>query len=137
RYNWPTLRSVVTRSLERTWVYVRKVGTIVLAVSTIIFVLLQFPGIPDDQQTVFQQQAQSAVKKFQTVADKTQFAGQFDDHALTELVNFYTDYRRAKLNAQGAEASAKVNQTFKQRNADFFAITAAKVGKDTKKLTSA
>ncbi|KOO05111.1 ferrous iron transport protein B [Vibrio nereis] len=137
RYNWPTLRSVVTRSLERTWVYVRKVGTIVLAVSTIIFVLLQFPGIPDDQQTVFQQQAQSAVKKFQTVADKTQFAGQFDDHALTELVNFYTDYRRAKLNAQGAEASAKVNQTFKQRNEDFFAITAAKGGKDAKKLNRA
>ncbi|WP_282177292.1 ferrous iron transport protein B [Vibrio nereis] len=137
RYNLPTLRSVVTRSLERTWVYVRKVGTIVLAVSTIIFVLLQFPGIPDDQQTVFQQQAQSAVKKFQTVADKTQFSGQFDDHALTELVNFYTDYRRAKLNAQGAEASAKVNQTFKQRNEDFFAITAAKGGKDAKKLNRA
>lgn len=137
RYNLPTLRSVVTRSLERTWVYVRKVGTIVLAVSTIIFVLLQFPGISDDQQTVFQQQAQSAVKKFQTVADKTQFAGQFDDHALTELVNFYTDYRRAKLNARGAEASAKVNQTFKQRNEDFFAITAAKGGKDAKKLNRA
>lgn len=137
RYNLPTLRSVVTRSLERTWVYVRKVGTIVLAVSTIIFVLLQFPGIPDDQQTVFQQQAQLAVKTFQTVADKTQFSGQFDDQALTELVNFYTDYRRAKLNAQGAEASAKVNQTFKQRNEDFFAITAAKGGKDAKKLNRA
>lgn len=137
RYNLPTLRSVVTRSIERTWVYVRKVGTIVLAVSTVIFVLLQFPGIPDDKQAMFQQQAVSAVNTFQKVAGKTQYAGQFDDQAITDLVNFYTDFRQAKLNAKGADASAKVNDTFQQRNAEFFAITAAKGSKDAKTLNRA
>ncbi|KIE21163.1 iron transporter FeoB [Vibrio sinaloensis] len=137
RYNLPTARSVVTRSLERTWMYVRKVGTIVLAVSTVIFVLLQFPGIPEQEQQAFQARAEKAVARFQKAAQKTQYADSFDEQSLTGLVNFYTDYRAAKLNAKGADASQSVNTAFQSRNELYFAITARKGGKDAAKLNKA
>ena len=122
RYNLPTARSVVTRSLERTWMYIRKVGTIVLAVSTVIFVLLQFPGVPEDEKVVFQQRVEQAVVKFESSIKKTEYAGKFDEDSLPQLVNFYTDFKRAKLNAKGAAASKKVNEKFKVRNSEFFTI---------------
>ncbi|KHT38457.1 ferrous iron transport protein B [Vibrio sinaloensis] len=137
RYNLPTARSVVTRSLERTWMYVRKVGTIVLAVSTVIFVLLQFPGVPEQEQQAFQARAEKAVARFQKAAKKTQYADSFDEQSLTDLVNFYTDYRAAKLNAKGADASQSVNTAFQSRNELYFAITARKGGKDAAKLNKA
>ncbi|MDC5809333.1 ferrous iron transport protein B [Vibrio europaeus] len=134
RYNLPTARSVVTRAMERTWMYVRKVGTIVLAVSTIIFVLLQFPGVPEQELNDYQLRAEKAVAQFQKAANKTQYADVFDQNALTDLVNFYTDYRQAKLNAKGAQASQKVNADFQARNELYFSITARKGDKDAKKL---
>ncbi|NOI83757.1 ferrous iron transport protein B [Vibrio tubiashii] len=134
RYNLPTARSVVTRALERTWMYIRKVGTIVLAVSTVIFVLLQFPGVPEQELNDYQLRAEKAVAQFQKAANKTQYADAFDQHTLTDLVNFYTDYRQAKLNAKGAQASQKVNADFQARNELYFAITARKGDKDAKKL---
>lgn len=137
RYNLPTARSVVTRSLERTWMYVRKVGTIVLAVSTVIFVLLQFPGVPEQEQQAFQARAEKAVARFQKAAQKTQYADSFDEQSLTDLVNFYTDYRAAKLNAKGADASQSVNTAFQSRNELYFAITSRKGGKDAAKLNKA
>ncbi|WGV98862.1 ferrous iron transport protein B [Vibrio sp. YMD68] len=138
RYNLPTVRSVVTRSLERTWMYVRKVGTIVLAVSTVIFVLLQFPGVPEPERLEFQAQAERAVVTFEKKIAKTSYAGKFDDTSLPELVNFYTDYKRAKLNASGAAGSKKVNQTFTNRNAAFFTIVRpAKGDKEAKTVNKA
>ncbi len=145
RYNLPTLRSVITRSLERTWMYVRKVGTIVLAVSTVIFVLLQFPGVPQDQQAQFQQQAEKAVSKFERSLKGTDYAGQFDETSLPKLVNYYSDFKRAKLNAKGAEASKQVNATFKLRNETFFSVVvpakgdkaARKANRALRKLSSA
>lgn len=138
RYNLPTLRSVLTRSIERTWVYVKKVGTIVLAVSTVIFVLLQFPGVPKEELVGYQQDAEKAVKKFDKAIEKTDYAGKFDEDSLPNLVNFYTDYKRAKLNAAGADASKKVNETFKSKNSEFFAvISPAKGDKGAKTVSRA
>lgn len=138
RYNIPTIRSVITRSLERTWMYVRKVGTIVIAVSTVIFVLLQFPGVPEDQQIVFQKNAEQAVTKFEKSISKTSYAGTFDESSLPALVNFYTDFKRAKLNAKGAAASKKVGEKFKERNSEFYTVIAPPKGnKDAKTVSRA
>ncbi|HAS63819.1 MAG TPA: ferrous iron transport protein B [Vibrio sp.] len=138
RYNVPTIRSVITRSLERTWLYIRKVGTIVIAVSTVIFALLQFPGVPQEQQQVFQKSAEQAVNKFDKAISKTSYAGAFDESSLPDLVNFYTDYKRAKLNAKGAAASKKVGATFKARNSEFYTVIVPPKGnKDAKTVSRA
>ncbi|MBA5761437.1 ferrous iron transport protein B [Vibrio sp. 404] len=138
RYNIPTVRSVVTRSLERTWVYIRKVGTIVIAVSTVIFALLQFPGVPEAQQQEFQKSAEHAVVKFEKAISKTRYANAFDDRSLPALVNFYTDFKRAKLNAKGAAASKKVGEKFKTRNSEFYTVIAPPKGdKDAKTVSRA
>ena len=46
-YHLPTLRGVLGRALERVWLFMRKITTIVVAVAVVVFVLLQFPGIDE------------------------------------------------------------------------------------------
>ena len=49
-------------------------------------------------------------------------------------VNYYTDYKRAKLNAGGAAGSKAVNETFMARNANYYPLVRAPKGdKDAKK----
>ncbi len=136
RYNLPTARSVVTRSIERTWIYVKKVGTIVLAVSTIIFVLLQFPGVPEGEKQAFHDAANKAIQKFERSIAKTDYAESINEENLPSLVNYYTDFKRAKLNASGAEESKRVNVDFEKRNPDFYVLIAPPKGDKGAKVVS-
>jgi len=46
-YRLPTIRGILTHMWERSWLYVRKAGTIILAVSIIIWFFLYFPRSSD------------------------------------------------------------------------------------------
>ncbi len=42
-YRMPTLRGILTHMWDRSWMYIRKAGTIILAISVIVWFLLYFP----------------------------------------------------------------------------------------------
>lgn len=45
-YRAPTVRSVVTHMAERGWQYLRKAGTVILAISIVLWALTTFPRLP-------------------------------------------------------------------------------------------
>ena len=63
-YHLPTLGVIIRRALDRTWQYIKKVGTIVVAVSVCVFILLQFPGISDKNMEQYQARMAQAFKDF-------------------------------------------------------------------------
>ena len=58
-YRLPTLKGVVTHTWERTWQYIKKAGTIILAISIIMWALMSFPGLPDNTKQGFQAERQA------------------------------------------------------------------------------
>ncbi|OLQ75039.1 ferrous iron transport protein B [Photobacterium proteolyticum] len=128
RYNLPTVRSVLTRSVERTWIYIKKVGTIVVAVSVVIFTLLQYPGLPEDRSAFYQQRSEQAISRFNKAMNNNPYLELAQGEQLVSLMNYYNDFKRAKLNAKGATASRAVNETFKQRSPEFFPFVKAPKG---------
>lgn len=48
-YRMPTLFSVLLHCWERAWMYIKKAGTVLLAISVIIWASMTFPSLPDDQ----------------------------------------------------------------------------------------
>ncbi len=50
-YRMPTLRALLAHTWERTWEYVRKAGTVILAMSVIVWALCHFPQPPDGETT--------------------------------------------------------------------------------------
>lgn len=55
-YRLPTFRGLLIHTWERTWQYVRKAGTVILAISIVLWALMTFPGLPETQQQAFEQQ---------------------------------------------------------------------------------
>jgi Fe2+ transport system protein B len=49
----PTVRGVLIHAWERTWQYIRKAGTVILAISILLWALMSFPGLPADQAETF------------------------------------------------------------------------------------
>ena len=121
-YHLPTIMGVARRSFERTWIYIKKVGTIVVAVAVVVFTLLQFPGLPEDRMAEFEAQGQAAVATFQKSMEGNDYQASASDDNLVPLVNYYNDYKRAKLNASGAAGSKAVAAAFQERNADFYPL---------------
>jgi len=73
-YHLPTLLGVLRRALDRTWEYIKKVGTIVVAVAVVVYVLLQFPGLPAQRMQELHDQMSEAVAAFRNSIQGTPYA---------------------------------------------------------------
>lgn len=120
-YHRPRLLSVLRRAFDRTWIYIKKVGTIVLSVATIIFVLLQFPGLSDTQTSHYQARAETAIAQFyESLQNNPLLAVVEEPHNLVTLVNVYNDYRSYKLTAGSAEKTRAIDERFERNYPDYF-----------------
>ncbi|MGD9123621.1 MAG: ferrous iron transport protein B [Desulfarculaceae bacterium] len=115
-YHLPTVKGVLQRAYDRTWQYIKKVGTIVVAVSICVFILLQFPGISDESMKNYDARMEKAMAEFRAQAAKlgdTPYRKQWQGGNLDKLVVLYNEYRAAKLTA-GPGGSKSVNERFKE-----------------------
>jgi ferrous iron transport protein B len=52
-YRLPTFKGLLIHTWERTWQYIRKAGTIILAISIIFWALMSFPGLPETEKKIY------------------------------------------------------------------------------------
>ena len=55
-YRAPTFKGVAIHTWERTWAYIKKAGTIVLAVSILLWAAMTYPELNEEQAAVFEAQ---------------------------------------------------------------------------------
>lgn len=55
-YRFPTMRGLFIHTWERTWQYIKKAGTVILAISILIWAGMTFPNLPADQIAAFEAQ---------------------------------------------------------------------------------
>ena len=119
-YHVPTVRGVLGRAVERILVYIQKITTVVAAVAVVLFVLLQFPGLPKERVAFYESQRDAAISQFMERTDGLKLAsGVTDKDALLSLVIYYNDYRDARRRAKDPEVLAA---EFTARNANFYEI---------------
>jgi ferrous iron transport protein B len=127
-YHLPTASGVLRRSFERTWQYIQKVGTVVLAVAVVVFALLHLPGLSAESKAAYEERAAAAVAQFEAALADNSYRDVALGDNLVPLVNLFTDYRRAKLNAAGAAGSARVDARFQARDAELFPLVKPPAG---------
>jgi ferrous iron transport protein B len=140
-YHLPTVRGVLGRAVERVWLFIRKITTIVAAVAVVIFVLLQFPGISDERQAHFQAETDKVTASFFQQVDGTPFASALQGDNLMAMVLYWDEYKNARIGAKDQQAMAAINTAYETRNPVFFRIVqpegdkvAAKANRAFKKL---
>ncbi len=136
-YHLPTVRGVLGRAVERVWLFIRKIITIVAAVAVVIFVLLQFPGLSNDQKAHYESEKDKAIATFYKSIAGAPFADNLQGDSLMALVLYWDDYKTAKMTASGKEAAAEINAKFEKKNAVFFQIVNPGKDKIAKKTNRA
>lgn len=66
-YRMPTVKGLLFHAWEKTWMYVKKAGTIILAVSVILWALMTFPGMSEERSAYYEDQIAQVES---TVADE-------------------------------------------------------------------
>ena len=62
-YRLPTFYGVAIHTLERVWQYVKKAGTVIFAISVLLWVLMTFPQLPEDMDAGYDQKIASIASK--------------------------------------------------------------------------
>jgi len=63
-YRLPTLRGLLIHTWERTWQYIKKAGTVILAISILLWALMIYPGLPEKKMDGFDQKRQTVTADF-------------------------------------------------------------------------
>ena len=121
-YHVPTIKSVTIRAFQRVWMYVSKVGTIVMAVAVVLFVLLQFPGLSDESQAKFDQQVETILADYNASLSESPYFNEVSNkETIYDLVNLYNQFRSERMVAASSADKVKALEArFEQKYPDFF-----------------
>jgi ferrous iron transport protein B len=136
-YHLPSLKVVLGRALERVWLFMRKITTIVVAVSVVVFILLQFPGLDGRRMADYNAQKEEAVNGFTTAVAGSSLAGALRDGDPMPLVLYWDEFKKEKARAKGDAAGEAVNGRFRERNPVFFAVVQPGADPEAKKANRA
>ncbi|MGD8845737.1 MAG: ferrous iron transport protein B [Desulfobacteraceae bacterium] len=82
-YRMPTFKGLAIHTWERTWQYIKKAGTVILAISILLWAMMTFPGLPPERQQLFDNQRQAVLAELPDSLVR-QIQGQADGNALSE-----------------------------------------------------
>ena len=136
-YHMPTVQGVLRRALERIWLFLKKIVTIVAAVAMIIFVLMQFPGVSEERMAQFRARGDEAVAAFQKKAAGTEFETAVSGERWLGLVRFADDYKSARMGVTNQSKAKAIDEDFRERNPAFFAMVKGRPGKQAKSMKKA
>ncbi len=134
-YHMPIFRNVLQETLLRVWTFIKKILTIVVAVSTVVFALVSFPGLDDDRAAFYAAEQQKLEDAFMNSIKASSFADSFTKDDILPLIRYQEDLRAKKRGLSQDEAT-KINDEAMQESPVYASISLRK-GKDGKKLASA
>jgi ferrous iron transport protein B len=132
-YHLPTLRGVLSRALERVWLFIRKITTIVIAVAVVIFALLQFPGISAERMAHYEGRKDQAVADFAGKTRDTPYAEALAGNGLMDMVRYWESYKARKMTTKSRAGIDALNAEFEARNPVFFQLAQPGKNKVAKK----
>ena len=59
-YRLPTISGVVLHAWERTWDYIKRAGTIIVAVTIVVWLMMTFPSLPAEREAEYAARAEAA-----------------------------------------------------------------------------
>ena len=136
-YHIPTIRGVLGRAVERVWLFIKKIITIVAVIAIVIFILLQFPGLSDEKMAYYDTEKDRAIAGFYQKIVGNPYAEYVQGENLMALVIYWDKYKNAKMMARGKEAASAINEKFKAENPAFFTIVQPKRDTEAKSVNKA
>ena len=78
-YRMPTLRGLMIHTWERTWQYIKKAGTVIVAISIVLWALMTFPRLDADKLAAFEADREAVRTEMTTVVQGSDTAAALED----------------------------------------------------------
>ena len=119
-YHFPTIRAVLQRSVERTWLFLQKIVTIVAAVAVVVFALLQFPGLSQERMDVYNAQWDKAEAVFfRKIGTDNPYAPLLKGDGMESFIVFADAYQQARTGVTNQEKANAIFAGFQAQNPKF------------------
>lgn len=133
-YHIPMVKSVLLQTFQRIWLFFKKISTIIVAVSVIVFALISYPGLSDDRKAYYDAQAQAVIGRFMADVEKTALSGKFTEQDIMPLIGYQDELRAKKKGVSQEEAKLINAQALKDE--PVLASIVLRQGKDGKILAN-
>lgn len=131
-YHLPTFKGVMLRTIERVWDYIKKVCTIVVAVSVILFVLMEFPGLSQEKLEAYNAREKAALTTFkEEIQGNSYYELVNSREKLARILNEYGAYLSSlkgeiddygKVNPLSQEEIDEINEKFAKNEPELFKL---------------
>ncbi|MUM78683.1 ferrous iron transport protein B [Pseudodesulfovibrio sp. F-1] len=121
-YHVPTMGGVMRRSIERTWLFLKKIITVVAAVAVVVFVLINFPGLSETRAAHFAAEEKAAIDAFMAEVDKTEYKGVITRDDVLGIILFDEALKQAKVGVTDQAVSDTINARFDAANPVYSAV---------------
>ncbi|MHC1742904.1 MAG: ferrous iron transport protein B [Syntrophobacteraceae bacterium] len=111
-YRLPTFKGLLIHTWERTWQYIQKAGTMILAISILFWALMAFPELPDADKARFEETRRGIVS---ALPEDLRSAALADDLAAGELSADVAAVRAQIEVVNQAEAQSALRRSFAGR----------------------
>ena len=130
-YHLPTITGVVRRAIERTWLFVKKVITIIIAVAIVVWVFITFPGISNEKIAYYDGEANKFTEMFiEKTGEDNPYAKLLIGSGLKEFGQYWDRYKKQRMSTKNKNA---LKEKFNKENPEFFKIVNRGKGIDGKK----
>ncbi|VBB43335.1 Ferrous iron transport protein B [uncultured Desulfatiglans sp.] len=137
-YHLPTLRGVLGRAVERVWLFLRKISTIVAAVAVVLFALLQFPGLSSERMDHYRKLKETALESFFKGIGGTPYTQELrDEERIMDLILYWDAYRNARMKTSGQGAMESLAEEFRRRDPLYFQIVQPVKDRDARQVNRA
>nr|WP_321502338.1 ferrous iron transport protein B [uncultured Dethiosulfovibrio sp.] len=122
-YHIPTFRGVITRSVERTWLFVKKVGTVVVAVAVLVFFLINYPPLSEGEMDQYSSRMDGIVASFREAISKTPYAKVLGtDEGLERMIGYMEQHKKARMSGSSRE---NLDKKFESLDQELFPLVAS------------
>ena len=123
-YHLPTPQNVLRRVVERLWIFVKKITTVVAMVMVALFVLLNLPGLDVDRVASYEQCLAGLLGDFsQELGSANPYAewlGSVD--AATDYTQYESELRTARRSAADGKDLLRIDRDYLLRNPEWFKV---------------
>jgi ferrous iron transport protein B len=109
-YRFPILKGLIIHTWERTWQFIKRAGTFILAMSILLWAMMTFPGLPETQRKAFEGQRVGLRDSFLALPEIK--ATIKDERGLEDLEALVDSYGRAENEGFEPFEALKENRLF-------------------------
>ena len=103
-YRIPTFRGLLIHTWERTWMYIKKAGTVILAISILLWVMMTFPGLSQERIDSFHDRRKALIQEFFAIPEVDTIVK--DSQEITSFDPYYHRY------LQGSEKEREIARKY-------------------------